>query len=90
MSLVADSPVNSSSSDDFAAFLDAELGANLAESSQDEEVEDDDFKDVEARDEEPEDEEARDKDPKDAETGDDNDVHNKRYLYVSVFFLGCE
>ncbi|XP_044464896.1 RNA polymerase II C-terminal domain phosphatase-like 4 isoform X3 [Mangifera indica] len=84
MSLVADSPVNSSSSDDFAAFLDAELGANLAESSQDEEVEDDDFKDVEARDEEPEDEEASDKDPKDAETGDDNDVHNKRIKKCKV------
>ncbi|KAJ0087131.1 hypothetical protein Patl1_07292 [Pistacia atlantica] len=48
MSFVADSPVNSSSSDNFAAFLDAELGG-------DEEPEDE-----EARDEEAEDEEAGD------------------------------
>ncbi|KAJ0024191.1 hypothetical protein Pint_07204 [Pistacia integerrima] len=48
MSFVADSPVNSSSSDNFAAFLDAELGW-------DEEPEDE-----EARDEEAEDEEAGD------------------------------
>jgi len=33
MSVVTDSPVHSSSSDDFAAFLDAELGASSPYSS---------------------------------------------------------
>ncbi|KAK7347591.1 hypothetical protein VNO80_22126 [Phaseolus coccineus] len=33
MSVVTDSPVHSSSSDDFAAFLDAELGASSPDSS---------------------------------------------------------
>lgn len=39
-----DSPVNSSSSDDFAAFLETELEATSAESSLDEEAEDDNYK----------------------------------------------
>ncbi|XP_057969777.1 RNA polymerase II C-terminal domain phosphatase-like 4 isoform X3 [Malania oleifera] len=41
MSLVTDSPVNSSSSDDFAALLDAELDSSSSEPSPDQEVEDD-------------------------------------------------
>lgn len=41
MSLVTDSPVNSSSSDDFAALLDAELDSGSSDSSPGEEVEDD-------------------------------------------------
>lgn len=40
MSLLTDSPVHSSSSDDFAAFLDAELEADSLESSPNDEVED--------------------------------------------------
>ena len=42
MSLVTDSSVNSSSSDDFASFLDATLGSDSAESSPEGEAEDDD------------------------------------------------
>ncbi|KAJ0087386.1 hypothetical protein Patl1_07311 [Pistacia atlantica] len=87
MSFVADSPVNSSSSDDFAAFLDAQLGGNSAESSPDEEAEDDDFKDEEAGDEEPEDEEARDEEAEDEEAGDDNDLNNKRIKRCKVEVL---
>ncbi|KAJ0026411.1 hypothetical protein Pint_07195 [Pistacia integerrima] len=87
MSFVADSPVNSSSSDDFAAFLDAELGGNSAESSPDEEAEDDDFKDEEAGDEEPEDEEARDEEAEDEEAGHDNDLNNKRIKRCKVEVL---
>lgn len=47
MSVVADSPVHSSSSDDFAAYLDEALDANSSNSSSDEEVEsEDEFEDV--------------------------------------------
>lgn len=38
MSVVTDSPVHSSSSDDFIAFLDAELDASSPDSSPDKEV----------------------------------------------------
>ncbi|KAL5840003.1 hypothetical protein ACOSQ4_012611 [Xanthoceras sorbifolium] len=48
MSLMTDSPVHSSSSDDFAAFLDAELNSNSSASSPDEENDDEDSKDEEA------------------------------------------
>lgn len=47
MSLVTDSPVHSSSSDDFAAFLDAELDSNSLVSSPDEEAEDEESNDEE-------------------------------------------
>ncbi|XP_031266331.1 RNA polymerase II C-terminal domain phosphatase-like 4 isoform X1 [Pistacia vera] len=87
MSLVADSPLNSSSSDDFAAFLDAELGGKSAESSPDEEAEVDFFKDEEAGDEEAEDEEARDEEAEDEEAGDDNDLNNKRIKRCKVEVL---
>ncbi|KAK2638359.1 hypothetical protein Ddye_026154 [Dipteronia dyeriana] len=50
MSLVTDSPVHSSSSDDFAAFLYAELNSNSSASSPDEEDEDEESKDEEAED----------------------------------------
>ncbi|GAY40510.1 hypothetical protein CUMW_052470 [Citrus unshiu] len=59
MSLATDSPVNSSSSDDFAAFLDAELDSNSLGSSPEKEAEDKD-EDEESIDEEAENEEARD------------------------------
>ncbi|XP_027939609.1 RNA polymerase II C-terminal domain phosphatase-like 4 isoform X1 [Vigna unguiculata] len=42
MSVVTDSPVHSSNSDDFIAFLDAELGASSPESSPDKEAENED------------------------------------------------
>ena len=42
MSVVTDSPVHSSNSDDFIAFLDAELGASSPESSPDKEAENQD------------------------------------------------
>lgn len=38
MSLVTESPVNSSSSDDFAAYLDGELDGNSSDSSQNDEA----------------------------------------------------
>ncbi|KAL5772880.1 hypothetical protein ACOSQ2_012804 [Xanthoceras sorbifolium] len=47
MSLMTDSPVHSSSSDDFAAFLDTELNSNSSASSPDEENDDEDSKDEE-------------------------------------------
>ncbi|KAH9767297.1 RNA polymerase II C-terminal domain phosphatase-like 4 [Citrus sinensis] len=59
MSLATDSPVNSSSSDDLAAFLDAELDSNSLGSSPEKEAEDKD-EDEESIDEEAENEEARD------------------------------
>ncbi|XP_044472578.1 RNA polymerase II C-terminal domain phosphatase-like 4 isoform X2 [Mangifera indica] len=84
MSLVTDSPVNSSSSDDFAAFLDAELEANSAESSLNEEAEDDNYKDEEAGDAEPEDEEARDEEAENEEAVGDNDLNGKRIKRYKV------
>ncbi|KAK1550573.1 hypothetical protein Q3G72_021261 [Acer saccharum] len=48
MSLLTDSPVHSSSSDDFAAFLDAELNSNSSASSPDEDDEDEESNDEEA------------------------------------------
>lgn len=42
MSVVEDSPVHSSSSDDFATILEAELESDCSDSSCDGEVEDDD------------------------------------------------
>lgn len=63
MSLATDSPVHSSTSDDFAALLDAELDSNSLGSSPDKEAEDEDGEE-ESIDVEPEIEEARDdKDP---------------------------
>ena len=50
MSLLTDSPVHSSSSDDFAAFLDAELNSNSSASSLDEDDEDEESNDEEAKD----------------------------------------
>ena len=48
MSLATDSPVHSSSSDDFAAFLDTELASNPDTSSnQEDEDEDEDEDDIE-------------------------------------------
>lgn len=48
MSLVEESPVHSSSSDDFAAYLTAELASGSSGSSSDTEAEDDD--DIEGND----------------------------------------
>ncbi|KAI9184718.1 hypothetical protein LWI28_000437 [Acer negundo] len=50
LACASDSPVHSSSSDDFAAFLYAELNSNSSASSPDEEDEDDESKDEEAED----------------------------------------
>ena len=48
MSVVTDSPVHSSSSDDFIAFLDAELDASSPDSSPDKEVEKQDDDELES------------------------------------------
>ncbi|MCE5166674.1 hypothetical protein HAX54_023925, partial [Datura stramonium] len=66
MSLTADSPVHSSSSDDFAAFLDAEL-----DSASDASPDRDEVQNEEAEgEEEVEDEEGKDEDD---DSGDDDD-----------------
>ncbi|WCJ29131.1 RNA polymerase II C-terminal domain phosphatase-like 4 [Euphorbia peplus] len=56
MSLLTDSPVHSSSSDDFAAFLDGELDANSSDSSGDDDEATKDGLDSDSSDEEDEDE----------------------------------
>lgn len=77
MSLIADSPVHSSSSDDFAAFLDAELDSASDVSPELDEVENGEAE-VEV---DLEDEKGKDED-NDTGDGDDGNIDSRRYYKI--------
>lgn len=78
MSLAADSPVHSSSSDDFAAFLDAELDSASDVSPDQDEVENEEAE----GEEEVEDEEGQDEDGGDGDDLDDGASDSSRYYKI--------
>lgn len=80
MSLTADSPVHSSSSDDFAAFLDAELDSASDVSPDLDEVENEEAE----GEEEVEDDEGQDEDDggDDDDNDDDDDIDSSRYYKI--------
>ncbi|KAL7224238.1 hypothetical protein ACSBR1_025659 [Camellia fascicularis] len=73
MSLVTDSPVHSSSSDDFAAFLDGELGST-SDTSPNQEDEDEDEDEVEVEDEDEDADEDEDGDEVEVEVEVEDDI----------------
>lgn len=78
MSLTADSPVHSSSSDDFAAFLDTELDSASDVSPDQDEVENEEAE----GEEEVEDEEEQDEDGGDGDDHDDVGSDSSRYYNI--------